>query len=52
MDDDKKIEGLSIQIEQLKTQLEKAHNEIIRLKLLMNGYDIMKNSLGPNYPNQ
>lgn len=43
------IEAIQKHVFELQEQLKQAHAEIMRLKMLLNGENIMKNSLGPNY---
>ena len=49
MDQVSQIEVMQKRVFELQEQLKQAHAEIMRLKMLLNGENIMKNSLGPNY---
>ena len=41
---------LEHRLEQARQHIERLEQEILRLKMLLNGDNTMMNSLGPNYP--
>jgi hypothetical protein len=47
---DQEQQMLELRLEQARQHIERLEQEILRLKMLLNGDNTMMNSLGPNYP--
>ena len=48
--EDQEKQVLKHRLEQARQHIERLEQEILRLKMLLNGENTMMNSLGPNYP--